>query len=181
MDYGHLTILQLMQMIGVDTTDTDLSKTPQRMVRALLEMTAGVNEDAADILATTFDARGYDSMILLRDIEFTSLCEHHVLPFTGRATVGYIPGERVVGLSKLARLVACFARRAQIQERLTVQVAEAIRDHLGAPGVGVIVEARHECMACRGAKQPRATMITSTLLGKFRDPEVRAEFLGLKG
>lgn len=173
-------VVRLLQAIGEDPTREGLRDTPSRVVRALTEMTAGRYEDPAAILATTFDGENYDSMVVLRNIEFTSLCEHHLLPFTGTADVGYIADGNVVGLSKLARLVECFARRPQLQERMTQQIANALNEHLTPKGVGVVVRAHHSCMGCRGVRKPGAEMVTSTLLGYMRvSPEARAEFMRL--
>lgn len=136
--------------------------------------------DEANIQAiANFDERS-DEIVAVKDVRFTSLCEHHLLPFIGTADVGYLPGPRIVGLSKLARLVECFARRLQVQERMTRQIAEAIEQYLEAQGVGVVVRAHHCCMGCRGVRQQDAVMVTSSMLGAFRDrAEVRAEFLKL--
>jgi GTP cyclohydrolase I len=176
-------VVRLLEAIGEDPTRAGLLDTPARVVKALGELTAGMSEDPATILARTFDDVPADEMIVVRGVEFTSLCEHHVLPFTGLAHVGYIPnGHRVVGLSKLARLVDCFARRLQVQERMTAQIANAIDEHLDAVGVGVVVQARHACMGCRGVRKPGAEMVTSALLGAMRDqPAARAEFLAVCG
>jgi GTP cyclohydrolase I len=158
-----------------------LDETPARVVRALEELTAGYAQDPGLILSKVFsESDGYDQMVVLRDIEFTSLCEHHLLPFSGTAVVAYIPQGKVVGLSKLARVVECFARRLQLQERMTQQIANAIDEHLTPQGVGVIVAAHHQCMGCRGVKQPRAEMVTSALRGALlREDSARAEFLRL--
>jgi len=154
--------------------------TPSRMTKALCEMTSGYTDNPSQILSATFEER-HDEMIVLSGIEFVSLCEHHVLPFVGTADVGYIPGH-VVGISKLARLVTCFANRLQIQERMTKQIALSIEDNLDALGVAVTVRASHSCMACRGAKQPKARMVTSVMRGIMKDdPMARAEFLSLCG
>lgn len=170
----------LLRLVGEDPQRDGLCDTPARVVKALLEMTAGYDESPADILATTF-AEHSDELIILRGIDFYSTCEHHLLPFHGVAHVGYLPG-KVVGISKLARLVHCFARRLQIQERLTRQIALAVETHLEARGVGVIVSAHHLCMGCRGVKQPAAQLVTSTMLGTLRNaPESRSEFLRLCG
>jgi GTP cyclohydrolase I len=171
-------VYAMLDAIGEDPKREGLVDTPARVVKALKEMTAGYQEDPGQILSRTF-AVEYDEMVVLRDIDFTSLCEHHMLPFMGKAHVGYMPGDRVVGLSKMARLVHCYARRLQVQERLTQQVANSMQEHLGAAGVGVVVEARHECMACRGVKLPGSTMVTSAMLGSMREPAQRAEFLRL--
>lgn len=153
-------------------------ETALRWLRAMDEMTEGVDLDPAKLLGTTFD-EPYDEMVVVSGMPFTSVCEHHLLPFTGTATIGYVPTDRVVGLSKLARLVECFARRPQIQERLTKQLAEAVMEALGPLGVGVVVEGRHSCMALRGVRKP-GLMTTSSMLGVLRTvPEARAEFLAL--
>src|SRR5512141_1741731 len=143
-------------------------------------MTAGYAEEPAEILSRTFEESS-DELIVLRGIEFHSTCEHHMLPFYGTASVGYLPG-KVVGISKLARLVNCFARRLQIQERLTRQVADAIETHLEARGVAVVIRAHHLCMGCRGVKQPDSALVTSAMRGIFRSDAVsRSEFLKLIG
>lgn len=175
-------VVRLLEVIGDDPTRDGLRDTPGRVVRALAEMTAGLREDPADVLAKTFDGDGYDQMVVLRGIEFTSLCEHHLLPFTGTADVGYIANGPVVGISKLARLVEVFARRPQLQERMTQQIAGALEEHLSPKGVGVIVRAHHSCMGCRGVRKPSAVMVTSALLGAMLDQDrARVEFLGLVG
>lgn len=178
---GEKAIELLLAAIGEDGSREGLRETPARVMRAWREMTSGYDEDPARILAKQFKAKEYDEMVTVRGIEFWSTCEHHLLPFTGKVTVGYLPGASVVGLSKIPRLVHCFARRLQIQERLTAQIAGAMRDHLGAAGVGVVMRATHLCMAARGVKAP-AEMVTSTMLGTIRDdPRARAEFLSIAG
>jgi GTP cyclohydrolase IA len=175
---AQTAITTLLRFIGEDPTRDGLADTPARVVKAWREMTAGYDEDPAEILSRTFEETS-DEMIMLRGISFYSTCEHHMLPFYGEAQVGYLPG-RVVGISKLARLVNCFARRLQIQERMTRQIADAIETHLDAKGVGVVLRAHHLCMGCRGVKQEETEMITSSMLGKLRnDPSSRAEFLRL--
>jgi GTP cyclohydrolase I len=169
----------LLRYVGEDPVRLGLLGTPDRVARSLREMTSGYRDDPAGILATTFAERS-DEMVLVRDIEFWSLCEHHLLPFHGTATVGYLPRDNVVGLSKLARVVHCFARRLQVQERLTTQIASAVMDNLEPLGVGVVVRATHLCMAARGVRSP-STMVTSALLGVMRDADPRAEFLALAG
>lgn len=174
-------VTRLLEMIGEDPTRDGLRDTPKRVVKALREMTAGYGEDAAAILARSFDVH-YDEMVVLRDIRFHSMCEHHMLPFDGYAHVGYIPreGGPVVGISKLARLVECFARRLQIQERLTQQIAGALMRHLEPLGVAVVIQARHACMGCRGVRNESALMETSSMHGKLReDAAARAEFFAL--
>lgn len=155
--------------------------TPSRWARALIDMTAGYEEDPKEILQRSFEQE-FDQMIVVPDIDFTSLCEHHLLPFTGRAVVGYIPSNgRVVGLSKIPRLVDCFARRLQLQERMTKQIADALEEELDPLAVGVILQAQHQCMTCRGVKKLNASMVTSDLRGEFRhDSQARSEFLSFR-
>lgn len=156
--------------------------TPRRVVKSWAELYAGYTQDPAVILKTTFEQEGYkvDEIILCKNIEFSSMCEHHVLPFRGRAHVGYIPGERVVGLSKLARLVDCFARRLQIQEKLTNEIADQLEKHLNPLAVGVVVEAQHLCMCARGVSKQSSSMVTSALRGAFKENDAaRQEFLSL--
>lgn len=160
--------------------DANLRETPMRVVRALAEMTAGYRQDPAKILKT-FPVE-HDQMVVLSRIRFVSLCEHHMLPFAGSAAIGYVPGKRIVGISKLARVVQIYARRLQVQERMTQQIADALDRHLKPRGVGVIIRAHHECMSCRGVRQSETEMITSAVHGVIRDkPEARQEFLGLAG
>lgn len=171
-------VTRILRFIGEDPSRDGLVDTPQRVVRAWREMTAGYAEDPGEILSRTFEESS-DELVVLRSISFYSTCEHHLLPFYGTASVGYLPG-KVVGISKLARLVHCFARRLQIQERLTRQVADAIETHLEARGVGVVVKAHHLCMGCRGVREPATEMITSAMLGTLRrDAVSRSEFLRL--
>lgn len=171
-------VVRLLQFIGEDVGRDGLKETPARVCKALNEMTQGYFQDPGEILSKTFD-ESYDEVVVLKGIPFTSLCEHHLLPFIGTADVGYIPG-KVVGLSKLARLVDCFAMRLQLQERMTRQIADSLMTHLNAKGAAVIVRAVHSCMACRGIKKAGAEMVTSAMLGLFRDdPKARGEFLEL--
>ena len=173
------TVRRQLEYIGEDPNREGLKDTPKRVIKALTEMTQGYRANIGDILKTTFDIQ-YDQVVVLRDITFTSLCEHHLLPFTGEACVGYLPGERILGLSKLARLVHAFASRLQVQERLTTQVAQALVDALNPRGVAVVMKAAHMCMQCRGVRQQGAEMVTSAMVGKFREsPELRAEFMAL--
>lgn len=167
----------ILSYIGEDPDREGLKDTPRRVVSAWDEMTQGYGQDPEVVLGTDFDGDGYDEMIVVPHIEFVSCCEHHMLPFLGEAHVGYIPRRRIVGLSKVARLVDVFARRLQVQERLTKQVADAIRNVLNPRGVGVAIRAKHSCMSCRGVMKQRAEMVTCTLYGVFRKPEVRAEFM----
>lgn len=169
----------LLHFIGEDPDRDGLRDTPARVVRAWQEMTRGYDLDPAQVLARVFDEK-YDGLIVLRNIPFTSTCEHHLLSFGGTISIGYLPDRlnpKVVGLSKLARLVDCFARRLQVQERLTVEIAQAITEHLGARGVGVVVRAQHSCMACRGVLKPGAEMVTKRFEGVLAtSSEERAEF-----
>ncbi len=168
-----------LKMLGEDVEREGLLNTPARVVRAFVEMTSGYGQKPEEILTTTFD-EPCDEIVLVTGVRFTSLCEHHLLPFVGKADVGYLPGKKVVGLSKLPRLVECFARRLQVQERMTRQIAEAIDHHLSPLGVAVIVRASHSCMGCRGVRQQDAQMVTSAMLGAFRsENSTRSEFLQL--
>jgi GTP cyclohydrolase I len=173
------SVVRLLQFLGEDPSRDGLKETPKRVVKAWTELTAGYKLDPAAILSKEFESDGYDEMVVCKSIEFHSTCEHHMLPFLGVAHVGYIPRLKVVGLSKMARLVDCFARRLQVQERLTRQVAGAMQRQLKPRGVGVVVEAKHLCMSCRGVQKHQSSMVTSTLLGVFRQTAVRAEFLNL--
>jgi GTP cyclohydrolase I len=169
----------LIRWAGEDPTREGLTGTPERVVRAYEEWFAGYNEDPRALLARTFgEAGGYDEIVLLRDIRFESHCEHHLAPIIGRVHVGYLPRRRVVGISKLARLVRAYAKRMQIQERLTADIANTLDEVLQPHGVGVVVEAVHTCMTTRGVHASAASMVTSRMLGVFRDqPETRQEFL----
>jgi len=176
---GEEAVRQLLLAIGEDPAREGLLDTPARVVRAMRETCSGYSEDPAAILARDFHGEGYDQMIVCRNIDFTSTCEHHLLPFSGVAHVAYIPKQRVVGLSKLARLVDCFAKRLQIQERLTEAISTELVKHLEPLGAAVMITARHLCMSCRGVKKQRAEMVTTSLKGVFRNAECRAEFLSL--
>lgn len=170
----------LLRYIGENPSRDGLLNTPDRVCRSFLEMTEGYSLDYKEILSTTFESNS-DENIVLKDITFASMCEHHLLSFTGRVHIGYIPRDgRIVGLSKLARVVDVFAKRLQVQERMTEQIAKAIQDVLNPSGVAVIVEGLHSCMCVRGVNKNGATMITSCLLGDFRNnPASRNEFLSL--
>lgn len=171
-------VVRILQFIKEDPTREGLIETPRRVVKAFKEMTVGYDTDITNILGVTFDV-DCDEMVVVKDIPFSSLCEHHMLPFTGTATVAYIPGKRVVGLSKIPRLVDAFAKRLQVQERLTNQIADAMVEHLNPLGVGVIIKGHHSCMSLRGVGKS-GTMMTSALRGVMRTkPEARAEFLHL--
>lgn len=175
-------ITHLLSAVGEEPGREGLAGTPDRVARAYTELLRGYDQTPEDILKTTFASEGYDSMVVLRNIDFFSMCEHHMLPFYGTCTVGYVPAEggRVVGLSKLARLVEVYGRRFQIQERLTKQIAGALEDTLKPLGVGVVINAKHLCMAARGVGKQNASMTTSDLRGVFRDQDkARAEFLSL--
>jgi len=172
----------LLGELGEDPARQGLKATPTRVSRALREMTDGYGVSAADIVAGAVFDQDYDEMVLVKDIPFYSLCEHHMLPFFGSCHVGYLPKGRVVGLSKIPRLVGAFAHRLQLQERMTKEIAEALNDAVGPKGVGVVVEARHLCMEMRGVQKPGGQLITSCMLGTFRkDARTRAEFLELVG
>jgi GTP cyclohydrolase I len=172
-------IRRVIEAVGEDPDREGLRNTPGRVMKALREMTAGYDLDPKDILATKF-SEVVDELIIVQGIRVVSMCEHHLLPFVGEAVVGYLPNLWVVGLSKIPRLVEAYARRFQIQERLTQQVADALMDNLQPLGVGVVIRAQHSCMAVRGVRQESAYMTTSALLGYMREkPELRAEFLAL--
>ena len=166
----------LLAALGLDLEDENLRETPGRMARALIEMTSG-----SDFELTTFpNDEGYDELVLVRDIPLQSVCEHHMLPFVGIAHIGYLPGDRILGLSKFARMVDLHARRPQTQERLTKRIADHLQDELEPHGVGVVIEAEHTCMSLRGARAAGARTTTSALFGRLRhDPRSRAEFLAL--
>lgn len=167
---------ELLTALGLDTTDENLVETPRRMAHAWIEMTSG-----AEFELTTFPNHDdYDELVLVRDIRMQSVCEHHMLPFLGVAHIGYLPGDRIVGLSKFARMVELHARRPQTQERLTKNIADHLRSVLEPRGVGVVVEAQHTCMSLRGVRTPDARTTTSALFGHLRDDaRTRAEFLAL--
>ena len=180
-DRAAAAVRELLIAIGEDPDRDGLQATPGRVARMFAEVIAGTGEDPSRHLTTTFEA-DHDEIVLVRDIPFSSMCEHHLLPFIGRAHVGYIPGAdgRITGLSKLARLVDGFARRLQVQERLTSQIANAVQQVLDPAGVIVVLEAEHLCMSIRGVAKPGATTVTSAIRGHFRDdPRGRAEALSL--
>ena len=173
-------VRELLLAMGEDPDRDGLTDTPDRVARSFAEMSAGLRQTPADVLNTEFDAI-YDEMVLVRDIEMYSLCEHHLVPFHGVAHVGYIPNAegRLTGLSKLARLVDVFAKRPQVQERLTTQVADSMVEYLKPRGVIVVIDAEHLCMAMRGVRKPGARTITSAVRGQLRDPASRAEAMSL--
>ncbi|MBM4258827.1 MAG: GTP cyclohydrolase I FolE [Deltaproteobacteria bacterium] len=168
----------VLAALGENLDREGLRQTPQRMAKALAYLTSGATMTMKDVLNGAIFTERYDQMVLVKDIEFYSLCEHHVLPFHGRAHIAYLPAGKVVGLSKLPRLLDVYARRLQVQERLTQQVAEALQEALNPRGVAVMVEAAHFCMMMRGVEKQNSTTVTSALLGVFRDdPALRNEFL----
>ena len=178
---AEAAVRTLIEWAGDDPDREGLAGTPERVVRAYKEFFAGYNEDPVALLETTFEeTSAYDEMIVLRDIRLESHCEHHIVPILGRAHIGYLPSGRVVGISKLARLVEVFAKRMQIQEALTSQIADTIQEVLKPRGVGVVIEAAHQCMTTRGIRKPGVSMATSRMLGSFReDPATRREFLAM--
>ena len=172
-------VREILIAVGENPDREGLVRTPSRVARAYAELMAGLADDPRRHLKTVFHER-YDEVVLLRDIEFNSLCEHHLLPFTGRAHVAYLPGGKVVGLSKLARLVEGYARRPQVQERLTTQIADALMEELAPAGAACVIEATHTCMTMRGIKKHGSTMVTSALRGIFKDnASSRHEILSL--
>lgn len=173
----------LIRWAGDDPSREGLLDTPKRVVKSYAEFYSGYDTDPRDILSRTFkEVEGYDEMVMLRDIEFESHCEHHMVPFTGRAHVAYLPKCKVVGISKLARLVDAYAHRLQIQEKMTAQIANALNEILQPKGVAVVIEAVHQCMTSRGVHKHGSVMQTSHLLGRFReDARTRQEFFSLLG
>jgi GTP cyclohydrolase I len=173
-------IHEMLAKLGQDTERDGLIRTPDRVARSLTFLTSGYTQDPREVVGSALFEAEYDEMVVVRDIELYSLCEHHLLPFFGRAHIAYLPSDKIVGLSKLARLVEVFARRLQVQERLTTEVANAINDILEPKGVGVVVEARHLCMMMRGVEKQSSSAVTSCMLGQFRtDARTRGEFLSL--
>lgn len=183
-DFDHAraeaAVRELLAALGEDVDREGLRDTPARVARAFAELTHGLRQRPEDVLTTTFDL-GHDEMVLVRDIEMWSMCEHHLVPFTGVAHVGYIPAEsgKITGLSKLARLVDVYAKRPQVQERLTTQVADAMTRILDARGVIVVIEAEHLCMTMRGVRKTGARTITSAVRGQMRDAVTRTEAMAL--
>ena len=173
-------VRKMIALVGEDPNREGLRKTPERFEKALKFLTSGYHQNMDTVLnGATFSVH-YDEMVVVKDIEFFSLCEHHLLPFFGKAHVAYLPSKKVIGLSKIARLVNMFARRLQIQERMTSQIAEALQEKLSPEGVGVIIEARHLCMQMRGVEKQHGQAVTSAMLGSFRhDKQTRQEFLSL--
>ncbi|MCD2466116.1 MULTISPECIES: GTP cyclohydrolase I FolE [Streptomyces] len=177
---AEAAVRELLIAVGEDPDREGLQKTPARVARAYRELLAGMRQEPEDVLTTTFDL-GHDEMVLVKDIELVSFCEHHLLPFHGVAHVGYIPAEtgKITGLSKLARLVDVFARRPQVQERLTTQIADSLMRILEARGAIVVIEAEHMCMSVRGIRKPGAKTTTSAVRGQLRDATTRAEAMSL--
>ena len=178
-DEAEQAVRTLLRWAGDDPSREGLLDTPKRVVEAYGDWFSGYGDDPREYLERTFEeVCGYDEMIVLRDIQFESHCEHHMAPIIGKAHVGYLPDGKVVGISKLARVVEAYARRFQVQEKMTAQIANVIEDVLRPRGVGVVVEASHECMTTRGVHKRGVSMVTSTMLGAFRDDaRTRAEFL----
>ena len=173
-------VREIIRLIGEDTEREGLRKTPERYQKALKFLTSGYHQNVDHVLNGATFSVCYDEMVVVKDIEFFSLCEHHLLPFFGKAHVAYLPSKKVIGLSKIARLVNMFARRLQIQERMTSQIAEAIKERIAPQGVGVIIEARHLCMQMRGVEKQHGQAVTSAMLGAFREnKQTRDEFLAL--
>jgi len=173
-------IRELLQNLGEDPTRGGLLRTPERVERSLAELTSGMRQTAAEVVGNGVFEEDCSEMVLVKDIEFYSLCEHHLLPFFGRIHVAYIPDKKIIGLSKIPRIVDVFAKRLQVQERMTVQIATALNEILTPKGVGVVADASHLCMMMRGVQKQNSTTMTSCLLGGFRtDFRTRNEFLGL--
>ena len=182
-DEAEQAVRTLLRWAGDRPEREGLLDTPKRVVRAFEEYFNGYGQDPYAILRRTFEeTNGYDEMVVLRDIDFRSHCEHHVAPIVGRVHIGYLPDHRVVGISKLARVVDVYARRLQIQEKLTAEIADSIESVLQPRGVGVVIEAAHHCMTTRGVRKEGVLMVTSRMLGTFRtDPKTRREFLSMIG
>ncbi len=172
-------VREILLAVGENPDREGLRKTPQRVARMYAELFEGLAADPREHLKTFFEEK-YDELVVLRDIPFHSMCEHHLLPFMGKAHIAYLPDGKVIGLSKMARVVDAFAHRPQVQERLTTQVAEILMQELGAKGVAVVIEAEHSCMTCRGVKKPGSVMVTSAVLGLCRtSASTRAEVMAL--
>jgi GTP cyclohydrolase I len=175
-------VRQLLIELGEDVNREGLLKTPERVAKALTFLTYGYRSDVREVINQALFTQAAGGMVIVKDIELYSMCEHHMLPFYGRCHIGYIPDGKVFGVSKLARLVDVFARRLQLQERLTEQISQVVQEEVGAKGVGVLIEARHLCMMMRGVEKQNSTMVTSSVLGVFRDNlATREEFLNLVG
>jgi GTP cyclohydrolase I len=172
-------VREVLVDIGEDPEREGLRKTPDRVARALEFLTKGYDEDPARLMGDALFTEEYSEMIIVRDIDFFSLCEHHLIPFHGMAHVAYVPDRHIVGISKLARLVECFARRLQVQERMTSQIAQTLLEVLKPAGVGVVIRAEHMCMRMRGVEKPNSQVVTSALLGCFQQRDTRQEFMNL--
>ena len=170
---------EVLRRIGEDPTRDGLLRTPERVEKSMAYLTKGYREDPLQLLRGALFDVDYDEMVIVKDVEMFSLCEHHLLPFFGKVHVAYIPKGKVVGLSKIARLVEIFSRRLQVQERMTRQIADAIQDAIAPQGVGVVIEARHLCMMMRGIEKQNSSTVTSAMVGCFQNKETRAEFLSL--
>jgi GTP cyclohydrolase I len=170
---------EILSRLGEDPNRDGLQTTPERVEKAMTFLTKGYDQDPAKVLHGALFDVDYDEMVIVKDVEMFSLCEHHMLPFFGKVHVAYIPNGKVIGLSKIPRLVEIFARRLQVQERLTRQVADAIQDAIKPQGVGVVIEARHLCMMMRGVEKQHSSTVTSAMVGCFRQKETRSEFLSL--
>ncbi len=175
-------VAEILRQIGEDPEREGLRQTPLRVEKAYRFLTRGYVQDPKEVLNGAFFTTEYDEMVIVKEIDFFSLCEHHLLPFYGKCHIAYLPGKKIVGLSKLPRLVDVFARRLQVQERLTNEIARSLEEHLKPRGVGVVMEAWHLCMMMRGVEKQNSTMVTSSVLGVFRDHlATREEFLTLIG
>ncbi len=172
-------VRQMLARVGEDPSREGLLDTPQRVAKSMEYLTSGYQLQPADVVNDALFTVDYDEMVIVKDIEMFSMCEHHMLPFFGKVHVAYIPKGKVIGLSKLPRLVEVFARRLQVQERMTTQIAEAIQEIIQPQGVGVVIEARHLCMMMRGVEKQHSSAVTSAMLGSFRQPSTRNEFLSL--
>jgi len=173
-------VREILERVGEDPSREGLLRTPARVAAALEFLTRGYTQSAEDVLRKALFTVSYDEMVIVKDIEMFSLCEHHMLPFFGKVHIAYVPNGKIIGLSKLPRLVEVFARRLQVQERLTTEIAEAIQNTVEPQGVGVVIEARHLCMMMRGVEKQHSAAVTSSMLGVFREhPQTREEFLSL--
>jgi len=172
-------IRRMLVDVGEDPERDGLKKTPDRVARALAYLTKGYADDPRTVIGDALFVENYSEMIIVRDIDFFSLCEHHLMPFYGKAHVAYIPDHNIVGISKVARLVECFARRLQVQERMTQQIADTLSDVLRPLGVGVVVRAEHLCMRMRGVEKPNSVVVASALVGAFQKRDTRQEFMNL--
>ena len=173
-------VKQMLTLLGEDAGREGLARTPERVAKAMQFLVKGYKDDPEELLRKALFTVTYDEMVIVKDVEMFSLCEHHLLPFFGKVHVAYIPNGKVIGLSKIPRLIEAFSRRLQIQERLTTQIAEAIQNTIEPQGVGVVIEARHLCMMMRGVEKQHSSAVTSSMLGCFRnEEETRSEFLSL--